>query len=69
MKIEFGKHSGTELTEIPSGYLRWLVENFEPTPREEDVHGMTSDQIKFITEQRRDLIAASEDELLDREQT
>lgn len=29
MEMPFGKHRGTEIAEIPKGYLKWLESNVE----------------------------------------
>lgn len=29
MKMPFGKHKGMDMGQLPTDYLRWLVENFE----------------------------------------
>lgn len=29
--MEFGKHEGESITEVPNSYLRWLVSEFDPS--------------------------------------
>jgi hypothetical protein len=70
----FGKHEGKDLADIPSGYLRWCVENIEPEPLpkyrfHEDKTPWTVEEVKEATEKMRDFLSAAEDELLNREQT
>lgn len=65
--VWFGKHRGDDLHDIPSGYLRWLVNKMDPTLRPEDRQGKTTEQIKAMTDRMRDLIFAAEDELHKRE--
>lgn len=36
MQIPFGKHKGEDLADIPSDYLEWLLENYEPKTERED---------------------------------
>lgn len=67
MKIWFGKHQDTELSDIPSGYLRWMVEKMDPEPLNPE--RLTTKQRTFAREQIRDLIFAAEDELAERDET
>jgi len=68
LKIWFGKNSGKPLSEVPSDYLLWIVENMDPEPLPGEVKGRSVEYRKFVREQKRDLISAAEDELLNREQ-
>lgn len=36
MKIPFGKYKGEDIRDVPSGYLDWLLENFDPKTEKED---------------------------------
>ena len=69
MNIWFGKHKDKEVSDIPTGYLVWMVEEMEPEPYPSTLRGMTQDQRKFAREQMRDLIFAAEDELAERDHT
>ncbi len=74
MKCHFGKHKGEEITDIPSGYLRWVVAKIDPVPlpehrfKEDGVTPLTIEEIKEREYDMRNFISAAEDELLDREQ-
>lgn len=46
--VWFGKHKGKDLTEIPGGYLRWMVENFDPKPLPKDTRGLTQEEIDAV---------------------
>lgn len=72
-KLFFGKHNGQELSEIPSGYLRWVVEKLDPVPLpqyrfHEDGTAMTVEEVKDLEERYRGIISAAEDELIKREE-
>ena len=75
MKCHFGKHQGKDLSEIPSGYLRWAVEKIDPVPlpkyrfKEDGITPMTAEDVKQATDAMRNFLSAADDELLDREQT
>ncbi len=30
MELKFGKHKGEDLDDVPTDYLKWLLENMEP---------------------------------------
>lgn len=66
MEIWFGKHEGKQVSEIPTGYLRWLVEEFDPSPHPRELRGAPRGFDKHLMEQKRDLVAAAEDELIER---
>lgn len=73
MKCHFGKHKGKEVSDIESGYLRWAVENVEPTLPQKyrnnaDGSPMTAEQVRKYEEQTRDFLSEAEDELLRREE-
>lgn len=65
----FGKHEGERMGEIPSGYLRWVVEKItdpRPLPRYqknddgsqktvEEVNQMEADMRNFVEEAKREL--------------
>ncbi len=66
--IWFGKHEGKKLSEIPGGYLRWMVNKMDPSPLPIDRQGKTVEEVKKMTDRMRDFIFAAEDELHEREQ-
>lgn len=64
----FGKHKGKDLSEIPTGYLVWMVENMDPTllPKyrfHEDKTPMTREEVDAAEERMRNFISAGEDEI------
>jgi uncharacterized protein (DUF3820 family) len=63
----FGKHKGKDLSEVPSGYLRWMVENIDPKPLPKDVAGKTLDEAQAMEDRMRHFINAAELELEERE--
>ena len=76
MICHFGKHKGKELSDIPSGYLKWAVNNInDPRPaakyqfQDDGVTPLTEATVDKLEEQMRDFLSAAEDELLNREQT
>lgn len=76
MKCHFGKHKGKPMSEIPSGYLKWAVENIEnprPAPKyrfqEDGVTPLTKAEVDRLEEQMRDFLSEAEDELLNRDPT
>ena len=69
LKLWFGKFSGKLLSDVPSDYLLWIVESMDPEPLPAEVGSRSVEYRKFVREQKRDLISAAEDELLNREQT
>ena len=65
-KIWFGKNIGKDLADIPSGYLLWMVENFDPIPFWKDTRGKTADEIQVMEDRTRDLLCAAVVELIER---
>ena len=63
----FGKHKGKELSEIPGGYLKWMVENFDPVPLPKDTKGMTKEEAQAMEDRMRFFLKAAQDELDRRE--
>lgn len=66
----FGKHKGKDLTEIPTGYLVWMVENMDPglPPKyrfheDEDRTPMTDEEVKEREDRMRTFMSAAEDEI------
>lgn len=74
MKSHFGKHKGQEISEIPSGYLRWVVNKMDPVLlpqyrfKEDGVTPLTIEEVKEREVNNRAFISAAEDELLNREE-
>ena len=69
----FGKHKDKHLSEVPAGYLRWMVENMDPVPLHkyrfhEDGTPMTDEEVKAMEERTRNFIGEAEDEIAKREQ-
>ncbi len=67
-KFWFGMHDGKELSAVPGGYLRWMINKMDPSVRKEDRKGKTAEEIKAMQDRMRDFIFAAEDELHEREQ-
>ena len=71
----FGKHKGKPLSDIPSGYLKWCVENIDPVPlpkyrfQEDGVTPLTREEVTVMEGSMRNFLSDAEDELLNREQT
>lgn len=65
----FGKHKEKELSEVPSGYLRWMIDNFDPVPLPKDTRGLSLEEVKAMEDRMRTFLSTAEDELLNRDQT
>jgi len=68
MICHFGKHEGERMGDIPSGYLKWAVENIDPVPLpkyrlNEDGSKKTIEEVKQMEEDMRSFLSAAEDEL------
>ena len=74
MICHFGKHEGTAMGEIPSGYLRWAVKTIDPMPLPqyqknddgsqksvEEVKAMETAMSEFLTEAANELTRREED--------
>lgn len=68
-KFWFGKHKDKELSEVPSGYLRWMIDNFDPVPLPKDTKGMSVEEVRAMEDRMRTFLSTAEDELLNRDQT
>jgi len=75
MNCHFGKHKGKELSDIPSGYLKWAVETIDPMPepkyrfKEDGITPLTDEEVQHMKDNMKNFLSAAEDELLNREQT
>jgi hypothetical protein len=74
MKAHFGKHKNKELSEIPSGYLKWCVEKLDPAsdPKYEftaDGVPLSAEEVDSKQRKMRNFLAEAKDELVNREQT
>jgi hypothetical protein len=71
----FGKYGpkdgkpGKDLTEVPGGYLRWMVDNFDPVPLPKDTKGMGVEEVKAMEDRMRTFLFAAEDELHTRDES
>ena len=65
----FGKWKDHDLSEAPAGYLRWMVENFDPVPLPKDTRGLTIEEIKAMEDRMRTFLRAAEDELNQRDKS
>lgn len=68
-KIWFGTHNGKKLTEIPSGYLRWMVENFDPVPMWRDTLRKSPEEVQVMEDRMRDLLRVAAEELRQRRES
>ena len=66
-KAWFGKHKGVELTEIPTGYLRWMVDNFDPKPLPKDTKGMSMEEVTAMESRMVDFLKAAKIEIGERD--
>jgi uncharacterized protein (DUF3820 family) len=65
----FGKHKDKHLSEVPAGYLRWMVENFDPVPLPKDTKGMTIEEVKGMEDKMRDFLNEALKEVNSREES
>lgn len=71
----FGKHKGLALRDIPSGYLKWCVENISPAPapkyrfKEDGVTPLSDEELERMEVNMRNFLSSAEDELLNRDPT
>ena len=65
----FGKYKDKDLSEVPGGYLRWMVDNFDPVPLPKDTKGLSVEEIAAMESRMRTFLFAAEDELHTRDQT
>jgi len=73
--IWFGKYGpkdgdpGKDISEIPSGYLRWMIENIDPVPLPKDTKGLSLEQVKAMEDRMRNFLSVCEDELNGRDES
>ena len=65
-KAWFGKHRDKELSEIPSGYLLWMTEEFDPVPIHKDTRGRSAEEIQAMEDRMRNFLRAAGEELIRR---
>jgi len=68
----FGKHEGTALSDIPTGYLRWCVAKIDPVPlmqyrKNEDGTMKSIEEVKKMETDMREFLKAAEIEIGKRE--
>ena len=68
MEIWFGKHKGKQVEDLPTDYLRWLADGFDPVVEVKHVgrnapKGFAID----LYQRRRELIEVATDELVSRD--
>lgn len=73
MICHFGKHEGERMGEIPSGYLRWAIENIDPVPlpkyrKNEDGTSKSIEEVNQMEADMRSFLSEAEDELKRREE-
>jgi hypothetical protein len=64
----FGKHEGTAMGEIPSGYLRWAVKTIDPMPlpkyqKNEDGSQKTVEEVNEMKRAMSEFLKAAEVEI------
>jgi len=47
-------HDGKELSAVPGGYLRWMINKMDPSVRKEDRKGKTAEEIKAMQDRHKD---------------
>jgi len=70
----FGKHEGTPMGEIPSGYLRWAVKTIDPMPlpqyqKNEDGSQKTVEEVNEMKRAMSEFLKSAEVELSRREES
>ncbi len=68
----FGKHQGTKMSEIPTGYLRWAVAKIDPVPlpqyrKDEDGNQLSVEAVQEMERKMREFLKAAEIEIAERE--
>ena len=68
----FGKHKGTAMSEISTGYLRWAVKTIDPVPlmqyrKNEDGSMKTIEEVKKMEDDMRAWLKSAEIEIGRRE--
>jgi uncharacterized protein (DUF3820 family) len=65
----FGKHDGKHLNAVPAGYLRWMVENFDPKPLPKDTQGMSIEEVQAMEDRMIKFLGDARDEVNAREES
>ena len=69
LKIWFGKHNGTQISDLPTNYLRWIAEYLEPTVEAKHIGRNAPPGFAInLYRRRRELIDVATDELAEREE-
>jgi len=69
LEIWFGMHKGTQVTDLPTNYLRWIAEHLEPTVEPKHVGRNAPPGFAInLYRRRRELIDVAADELAEREE-
>jgi len=68
----FGKHDGTPMSDIPTGYLRWAVKTIDPVPlpkyqKDDDGNQLSVEQVQEMTTNMSNFLKAAEIEIGKRE--
>ena len=68
----FGKHRGTKMSAIPTGYLRWAVAKIDPVPlpqyrKDEDGNQLSVEAVQEMERKMREFLKAAEIEIAERE--
>jgi uncharacterized protein (DUF3820 family) len=65
----FGKYKDKDLSEVPRGYLRWMVDNFDPVPLPKDTRGLSLEEVTAMENRMRDFLKTAESVLSERDES